>query len=678
MASQLPPIKDQPGIATLPLPALGVLDRIRLPGFLQRYPALYARHRHGRNLMFISLIAAGLVSTWLLIGAFFVPTNLKLSFGSATCTFNPILLPELTRHRSDGTFSTQHSETVSIAGYPLFSHKTCISLQSAPEPETAETIALAPLGLPLLQKRITVEVGDFPDATPLISSDQRVSATGAYEFELSETDKIFEYRLLANGAHSDCIVSESEISCPLSDLGLAPGSSYETTLERLFEGEPVEAVATTGLTTLDPVIVQSTSIAAESTVFDAPTGLSIVVNKQIDSVGEAKLERIDPAGEPIAANVSFEGASVQIAFAEALPRETTFSLTLSQITADDGSQLLGPFTLRFRTSGGPVVTGASIGSFKVASNANIVLTFDSSLKPGQNFAGFITVDAGGVVSASVTASGNRLTINPGTDLPRCRNFTVRVAEGLVNEHGIGGGKAWSYNSRTICQSAFSIGSSVKGRSIMAYRFGSGSSRIIYVGGMHGNEKSSVHTLNGWIDYLELNADKLPANRSIIIVPNHNPDGYASSRRTNINNVDLNRNFPSNDWQTAVQMPGNQFLPNGGGMSPLDQPESAALASFIQSQNPRLVLTYHAVAKVVISNDAGDSIGLAQKYAADSGYAFTSNASSGGTFEYATTGEFEDWLADKENIPGILVELSSMSSNQFSSHRSAMWNVAQIP
>jgi hypothetical protein len=126
------------------------------------------------------------------------------------------------------------------------------------------------------------------------------------------------------------------------------------------------------------------------------------------------------------------------------------------------------------------------------------------------------------------------------------------------------------------------------------------------------------------------------------------------------------------------MPGGVTLPNGGGTSPLDQPETQALAAYVQAQKPRLVLTYHAVARIIISNDTGDSITQAQNYARDSGYSFTSNASSHGTFEYATTGEFEDWLADKLNIAGILVELGTMSQNEFNTHRNAMWSMIQLP
>ena len=124
--------------------------------------------------------------------------------------------------------------------------------------------------------------------------------------------------------------------------------------------------------------------------------------------------------------------------------------------------------------------------------------------------------------------------------------------------GISGSSAWSLNSRTICQSTFSIGTSVQGRSITAYRFGSGGSYVVFVGGTHGNEQSSVHSLNSFIDYVERHYDNIPGNRTIVIIPNINPDAYAKNQRTNANNVDLNRNFPANNWKQGVIMPGGAF------------------------------------------------------------------------------------------------------------------------
>lgn len=682
--SKLPSrLADERGFFTLPVPkpkVLNWLSNFRLYRLIvHRLLYLRLRFPHGGRTMLLLGTAALGITTFALLANFFIPKTLALSFGQENCFFNPQLMPQLTNHEPSPTFAATSRPLLDIAGFPLVSFQTCVHASAAPLAESLDTLSLAPFGNPIFKKKIVVKTGLLPAPSAAFDVAEPVGTGSNLSFTLDQPDNIFTYSLASNEAQAVCSSRLTSLSCPLKELGLRPGASYELTLNRQFKNQHRGAVLTTGVTTLDPVVVISSTIAEGATVYDAPRTITLTFNKPLKTdKGSARLTKTSDNSPGPELVTKIEGTNLTLSFEE-LTRQTAYRLDLDGLEAEDGSQLEAPYALNFHMSGGPKVISVSIGSYKVPLNSTVTINFDVGLNPAQNFAHFAWIEtAAGAVAAKISLSGNSLSVNPHADLPRCTPFTVKLNGGLVNQYNIGGGEAWEYKSRTICQSVFSIGKSVQGRSITAYRFGTGASKIVFVGGMHGNEKSSVATLNGWIDYLEQNAEKLPTHRSVIVIPNHNPDGYASSRRTNANNVDLNRNFPSNDWATAVQMPGNQFLPNGGGISPLDQPESSALASFIQSENPRLVLTYHAVAKVVISNDSGDSVALAQKYASDSGYPFTSNADSHGTFEYATTGEFEDWLADQENVPGILVELSSMSANQFSTHRQAMWNLAQLP
>jgi protein MpaA len=189
--------------------------------------------------------------------------------------------------------------------------------------------------------------------------------------------------------------------------------------------------------------------------------------------------------------------------------------------------------------------------------------------------------------------------------------------------------------------------------------------------MHGNERSSVATLTAWIDELEHNYDKIPSDKTVIVIPNNNPDGYAVNSRINANGVDLNRNFPANDWASAVHIPGS-FLEVGGGATPLSEPESSALASFISSQAPKLVLTYHATASAVFANGSGISAERAAVYAEKSGFGNYNSAHEDEVFNYPTTGEFETWLYDKKGFACILVELATMTSNEINRQKPAMW------
>jgi hypothetical protein len=205
---------------------------------------------------------------------------------------------------------------------------------------------------------------------------------------------------------------------------------------------------------------------------------------------------------------SLEGAVLTIRFVQPLARSATLSLSIEALDAADGGYLPAPFSLTFKTSGGPKVLGVNIGNAKVQPGGSIVITFDSAIAAGQDLAKFIRIEAGGgAISATLSLQGRRVTINP-AELPRCSAFTVKVLDGLKNEFGVSGGSSWQFGSRILCQTIFSIGTSVQGRGITGYRFGGGPNKIVFVGGTHGDERSSVAILNSWIDQLELDPGRI--------------------------------------------------------------------------------------------------------------------------------------------------------------------------
>jgi murein peptide amidase A len=180
-----------------------------------------------------------------------------------------------------------------------------------------------------------------------------------------------------------------------------------------------------------------------------------------------------------------------------------------------------------------------------------------------------------------------------------------------------------------------------------------------------------------MNYLEANISAIPANRTIIIIPTANPDGAAIGARLNAHNVDLNRNFPANNWKSGVTEPGGVYYANGGGSSALSEPESSAIANYILSQDPLLVMSYHAAATLIAANESGNSLSLAKSYAKKSGYPPAQGNEAAAEFAYDTTGAMEDWLHDKHNIPAILVELRNKTGNEFSAHKNAMLAMIQF-
>jgi len=126
-----------------------------------------------------------------------------------------------------------------------------------------------------------------------------------------------------------------------------------------------------------------------------------------------------------------------------------------------------------------------------------------------------------------------------------------------------------------------IGRSVLGRPITARAVGTwGGPVALAVGAIHGDESAGV----GLVGVLRANP---PAGALTWLIEVANPDGYATGQRFNARGVDLNRNFPVG-WQPSFE--GDPSV----GPAPLSEPESAALAQFLQLVRPTVGVWWHQV------------------------------------------------------------------------------------
>ncbi len=225
----------------------------------------------------------------------------------------------------------------------------------------------------------------------------------------------------------------------------------------------------------------------------------------------------------------------------------------------------------------------------------------------------------------------------------------------------------------ICQRVESIGTSIQGRPILAYVFGSGARSVIYTGAIHGNEQSTRALMFRWIEELEQNSRSIPADISVVVVPVINPDGIASGSRVNAANVDLNRNFETGNWQKDITTVTNTPFPGGGGAAAMSEPEVRAIAGLVSRLRPSLVLSYHSIGGVLQANMAGQSTAKAVQYSALSGY---KNATGGKVFDYEISGTADDYYREKLGIGSIVIELGSHLYHQFERNQRAMWAMMQ--
>ncbi len=124
-----------------------------------------------------------------------------------------------------------------------------------------------------------------------------------------------------------------------------------------------------------------------------------------------------------------------------------------------------------------------------------------------------------------------------------------------------------------------IGHSVKGRPIRAWRLGEpGRRRIVLVSTMHGNEPHTRQILETLRDGRALRGVDL------WVIPTYNPDGLVRGTRRNARGVDLNRNFP-HKW---ADLDGSYE----SGPRPASEPETRAVMRFLQEIDPLRVISFH--------------------------------------------------------------------------------------
>ena len=126
-------------------------------------------------------------------------------------------------------------------------------------------------------------------------------------------------------------------------------------------------------------------------------------------------------------------------------------------------------------------------------------------------------------------------------------------------------------------------------------------KVLLIGGIHGDEYSSVSIVFKWLRTLDAHHSGLFHWH---IVPLLNPDGLLRrhSQRMNAHNVDLNRNFPMEDWENTAIKHWHDYTEQNPryypGEGPLSEPESTWLVKQINEFNPDVIVAVHAPHGVV--------------------------------------------------------------------------------
>jgi hypothetical protein len=170
----------------------------------------------------------------------------------------------------------------------------------------------------------------------------------------------------------------------------------------------------------------------------------------------------------------------------------------------------------------------------------------------------------------------------------CRDYVSRVpgaSVGVCEAAGLTDLKVRSAQGRTIW------GTDVVDRGSQL--------RVLVLGGIHGDEMSSVSLVYHWIGLARQGVADMPYGVHWRFVPSLNPDGLFAhpSKRVNARGVDLNRNFPTPNWTRDAREYWEKRTKRDPrrwpGKAALSEPESQYVVDQIARFKPHLIVSVHA-------------------------------------------------------------------------------------
>ncbi|MGH7709909.1 MAG: murein tripeptide amidase MpaA, partial [Gemmatimonadaceae bacterium] len=160
--------------------------------------------------------------------------------------------------------------------------------------------------------------------------------------------------------------------------------------------------------------------------------------------------------------------------------------------------------------------------------------------------------------------------------------------------------------------------------------------LLIFAAIHGEEPETTYALSRALRQLAE-----PSEHCAVVLA-ANPDGLVRGTRGNARGVDLNRNFPSRDWQpnavthrSTIEDPSDILL--SPGESAASEPETQALMALINDLAPKAVIALHAPLACI---DDANASPLGQRLAARTRMPLVRDVG------YPTPGSFGSWGADQ--------------------------------
>lgn len=212
--------------------------------------------------------------------------------------------------------------------------------------------------------------------------------------------------------------------------------------------------------------------------------------------------------------------------------------------------------------------------------------------------------------------------------------------------------------------------------ISIYKLGNGKNKIMFLGCVHGNEIGTSKLVHKLMGYLDHNQEYLK-NVTAYFIPVLNVYGHSLAiktpdylnggliGRTNSRNVDLNRNFGTEDWVSeGIWEFSNKKMAVSGGKEPFSEPETKALVDFVQKTDIKVVFDFHSRAGTILGTK--DDLGrkIVETYSINSGYKDISKNT------YQNTGWIKNYLEGK-GVTYIEIETTKRWGSDWGKNKEAL-------
>ena len=193
-----------------------------------------------------------------------------------------------------------------------------------------------------------------------------------------------------------------------------------------------------------------------------------------------------------------------------------------------------------------------------------------------------------------------------------------------------------------------FGLSEEKRPVYYWQTGDTSNVTLIFGAFHGDEQTGFHLVLKLADTLFAHPERI--SKGAVLVPVANPDGLLAGTRVNSRGVDINRNFPTENWTPVYSK--DKYYP---GPEAASERETILIMQMLDRFKPRQIITIHDA--LHMNNFNGPARELAELLNSFNGYPVTEDVG------YPTPGSFGNYAGEEGQIPIVTLELPAIGPEE---------------